>query len=139
MRSTKAIWRISRTKEGLTEQRSHVSYDVDMPYIVQEQRPKLDAHIDALANKIALIAHDYTDETAYAGLLNYAITRLVMQVIDKRFGKVRYGVIATVSGVLKNVADEFYRRVVAPYEEKQITKNGDVDLYATYTAKIAKL
>jgi hypothetical protein len=52
-----------------------------------------------------------------------------MQVIRKCCGAVRYGTVATVSGVLKNVNDEFYRRVAAPYEDKQITRNGDVPEY----------
>jgi hypothetical protein len=100
-----------------------------MPYIAQEHRPRLDALIENLAGAIALVAKDQGDKTAYAGLLNYTLTRLTMQVIEKCCGPIRYATIATVSGVLKNVNDEFYRRVAVPYEDKQIAKNGDVPEY----------
>jgi hypothetical protein len=53
-----------------------------------------------------------------------------MQVIEARFGGIRYGTIATLTGVFHNIADEFYRRVAAPYEDRQIAASGDVPEYA---------
>lgn len=50
----------------------------------------------------------------------------------------RYWIIATVTGVFKNIADEFYRRLGVPYEDKQIAKNGDVDLYEEFSRDIRK-
>jgi hypothetical protein len=100
-----------------------------MPYIAQEHRPKLDALIESLADAVARVAKEQADITAYAGLLNYTLTRVTMLVVEKCCGPIRYATIATVSGVLKNVNDEFYRRVAAPYEDKQIAKNGDVPEY----------
>ena len=44
-----------------------------------------------------------------------------------------------VSGVLKNIADEFYERIAVPYEKKQIIKNGDVDLYKEYVEEIEQM
>jgi hypothetical protein len=105
-----------------------------MPYIAREHRPKLDSLIEALADAVAAVAketaNDKGDATAYAGLLNYTLTRVTMLVVAQCCGPIRYATIATVSGVLKNVNDEFYRRVAAPYEDKQIAKNGDVPEYA---------
>jgi hypothetical protein len=43
------------------------------------------------------------------------------------------------TGTFKNIADEFYRRVAAPYEGKQMIKNGDVDLYEEYCADIESM
>jgi hypothetical protein len=100
-----------------------------MPYIAREHRPKLDSLIEALADAVARVAKDQGDATAYAGLLNYTLTRVTMLVVAKCCGPIRYATIATVSGVLKNVNDEFYRRVAVPYEDKQIAKNGDVPEY----------
>jgi len=103
-----------------------------MPYIKQEQRAPLDALIDNLAGVVVEVAGadgPPFDSADFAGVLNYTITRLVMQVINVRFGVVRYHVVATVSGVLTNVATELYRRVWAPYEDKCITKNGDLPLF----------
>jgi hypothetical protein len=110
-----------------------------MPYIKKESREQLDKSIDELAQTITALSCKEDNETAYAGLLNYSCTRLAMSVIDLRFGKIRYGTIATVIGVFKNIADEFYRRIAVPYEDKQINKSGDVDLYKKYTAQIDKL
>jgi hypothetical protein len=59
-----------------------------------------------------------------------------MKIIHLRFGEIRYGTIATITGVFKNIADEFYRRVASPYEDKQIEKSGDVDMYEEYGSTI---
>lgn len=93
-----------------------------MPYIAPKDRPDLDVHIDALAEAINSTAAAYRYEGAFAGLLNYSCTRLALQVIPAR----RYWAIALVTGVFKNIADEFYRRYGVPYEDEQIAKNGDV-------------
>jgi hypothetical protein len=103
-----------------------------MPYVKAEYRDVLDPAIRDLSQRIAEIARSLPEETAFAGLLNYACTSLAMQVVEARFGRIRYGTIATITGVFKNIADEFYRRVAAPYEEQQIAANGDVPLYAAF-------
>jgi hypothetical protein len=93
-----------------------------MPYIAKRDRAELDGHIDRLAETLNAIAKSYGYSGAFAGLLNYACTRLALKVLPER----RYWVIALVSGVFKNIGDEFYRRYAAPYEDEQIQKNGDV-------------
>jgi len=98
-----------------------------MPYIKQEDRKILDPYIDQLAQILALRAGESNDDAAFAGLLNYTCTRLTLLIIRQRFGAIRYWIIATVSGVFHNIADEFYRRLAGPYEDKQVTANGDVD------------
>jgi hypothetical protein len=108
-----------------------------MPYIKQEYRDLLDDTIDRLAETISAISiRPGQGETAYAGMLNYACTRLAMKIVHIRFGEIRYGTVATITGVFKNVADEFYRRVAATYEDKQIEKSGDVDMYEKYGSTI---
>jgi hypothetical protein len=111
-------------------------YSGSMPYIRPEHRGALDLAIRELANRIAEISRSLPEETAFAGLLNYACTSLAMEVVEARFGRVRYGTIATVTGVFKNIADEFYRRVAAPYEDVQIAKNGDVPAYDALTKQL---
>lgn len=91
-----------------------------MPYIPPEQRQRLDPAIDALL--AAIKADKPGDLAVLAGVLNYACTRLALGVIPER----RYASIALVSGVLHNVADEFYRRYAVPYEDQKIKDNGDV-------------
>lgn len=110
-----------------------------MPYIPKKDRAKLDAAIDALADRIVDEAKEYDYDGAFAGLLNYSCTCLALRVIRKRFGKMRYWLIAMVTGTFKNVGDEFYRRVGVPYEDKQIEKSGDTDLYREYAKEIGDM
>ena len=107
-----------------------------MPYISPRDRKKLDKAIDELAEKIVEEAKSHDYDGAFAGLLNYAVTRLTLKIIRLQFGKIRYWIIATVRGVMNDIADEFYRRVGVPYEDKQIKKSGDVDLYKEYFEEI---
>jgi hypothetical protein len=107
-----------------------------MPYIAPKDRSNLDPLIDQLAEKIVDEAKKSGYDSAFAGLLNYTCTRLALKIVRSQFGKIRYWLIATVTGVFKNVADEFYRRVGTPYENKQIEKNTDVDLYEEYSKEI---
>ena len=93
-----------------------------MPYIKQKDRPELDKHIDALAEALTKEAVSYGYDGAFAGLLNYSCTRLALKVNPAR----RYWTIALITGVFKNIADEFYRRYAVPYEDEQIKTNGDV-------------
>lgn len=93
-----------------------------MPYIKQDQRDKLDPHIDALVKAIKEIAPDNTDGyLAQAGILNYCCTRLGLELMSVR----QYWAIALKSGVFRNIADEFYRRYAVPYEDEKIISNGD--------------
>jgi hypothetical protein len=110
-----------------------------MPYIPVEQRKVCDGLIDELAGRIARLAEESDSDGAFAGLLNYACTRLALQVVRRRFGRLRYWLIATLTGTFKNISDEFYRRLAGPYEDKQMARSGDVDLYAEYLAEIDKM
>jgi uncharacterized membrane-anchored protein len=110
-----------------------------MPYIAPKDREQFNPLIDDLAERVVAVAKGYGYDAAFAGLLNYVCTRLALRVIQLQFGKMRYWLIATTTGVFKNIGDEFYRRVGVPYEEKQILKSGDVDLYRAYSDEITKL
>ena len=110
-----------------------------MPYIPAEQRTACDGLIDELAGQIVRLARESGSEGAFAGLLNYTCTRLALQIVHRRFGSMRYWLIAILTGTFKNIADEFYRRLAAPYEDRQRAKSGDVDLYAEFLAEIEKM
>lgn len=107
-----------------------------MPYITQQDRRPLDPLIDHLAQQIVTQAKAQHYDAAFAGLLNYVCTRLALKVIRLQFGTLRYWLIATVTGVFHNIADEFYRRLGVPYEDRQIAKNSDVDLYEEFLGDI---
>jgi hypothetical protein len=103
-----------------------------MPYIAPKDRVTLDPLIDELAGRIVAQAREHGYEGAFAGLLNYTCTRLALKIVRLQFGSMKYWLIALVTGTFKTIADEFYRRVAAPYEEKQMAKSGDVDLYKEF-------
>jgi len=84
-----------------------------MPYIKKEDREKFDDDIKDLSSKI---------ETE--GELNYVITKLCFNWIKKK--RLCYSVLNSVIGVLTCVIQEFYSRVVAPYEEEKVKENTDV-------------
>ena len=92
-----------------------------MPYIAKEDRPKLEAEIEALAQKIRAVAAEKGHVAAWAGILNYCVSELATRVLPER----RYWAFAAMCGVLDNIKNEFYRRAVTPYEDEQIEKNGD--------------
>jgi hypothetical protein len=83
-----------------------------MPYISPERRKVIDKYvIDNFAFKDA-------------GELNYILTKLCRNYFW--FNGRRYQQINDVIGALEGCKLEFYRRLVAPYEDEKIKENGDV-------------
>lgn len=64
-------------------------------------------------------------KTENPGELNYQLTLIINEYLRRRHGRSYTGVNEVV-GVLECVKQEFYRRVVAPYEDQKIKENGDV-------------
>lgn len=93
-----------------------------MPYIDPTVRTKLDPCIEAL---VRAVTKDRPFTLDGAGHLNYAITRLML-LIAFPDGRVNYPSLALLTGVLNNVSDELYRRVIVPYENQKRNANGDV-------------
>ena len=110
-----------------------------MPYIKAKHRKELDILIDQLADRLVREAKEYPDPGAFAGLLHYTCSRLALKVVRKQFGRMRYWLIAILTGTFKNIADEFYRRVGAPYEDRLKAENGDLDLFQKYLEEIEKM
>jgi hypothetical protein len=109
-----------------------------MPYIAPQQRRELDPLIEALAERLAFQAEAAGYDGAFTGLLNYTCTRLALAVVRRRFGRLRYWLIAAVTGVFHTMAEEFYRRLAAPYEDRQMAQTGDVDLFQEFLQEIAE-
>jgi uncharacterized membrane-anchored protein len=107
-----------------------------MPYIAPQHRQELDPLIAALAARLVQEADKMNYDAAFAGLLNYTCTCLALKIVQLRFGRLRYWLLALLTGTFKNIADEMYRRLGAPYEDRQISLNGDVDPYAQLLAEI---
>jgi hypothetical protein len=88
-----------------------------MPYIKPEDRKHFDLVL--LEFESALELHGCTP-----GELNYVISSLCSLYL-KRKGEA-YTYHNDILGVLEGVKQEWYRRKVAPYEDKKIVENGDV-------------
>lgn len=58
------------------------------------------------------------------GELNYLLTNICLQYVD--YNTPGYTIYNDVIGALEACKLEFYRRAVAPYEDKKIEENGDV-------------
>lgn len=89
---------------------------ISVPYITREERAELDGEVDALVQKLSTAPPEKMD-----GRLNYVITRLLVQLYPPGYFNCNRAL-----GVLSSVAHEYYRRRVAPYEDRKIKENGDV-------------
>jgi hypothetical protein len=89
-----------------------------MPYIPDEQRPLFDPAINKLLHEITRFPVDER-----GGKLNYIVTRLLLGIVPEP----RYSHFERFVGSLVCCLLEFYRRHVAPYEDKAIQRNGDVN------------
>ena len=98
-----------------------------MPYIAEDRRTKLDGPISELITQLRELGWNEGD-------LNYSVSRLIGAAFED---EMRYHTAARVTGVLSNVATEFERRLVGPYEDGAIEKNGDVPEYARIRARLA--
>lgn len=81
-----------------------------MPYIERAGRVAIDEALDAMPS----LSH---------GALTYAITRLMVQYVEPQANYTR---MSQARSSAHDAADEFYRRVVAPYEDEKRRTNGDV-------------
>lgn len=92
-----------------------------MPYIPEVQRFTVDNQIDGLLDQIQ--RHAPEDR---GGILNYAVTRLMLGVTESYAPLPRYRHFSRTVGDIQCCLSEFYRRHVAPYEDAAIKRNGDV-------------
>lgn len=87
----------------------------NMPYIKQESRERLDGAIQQLASLIKMEDR--------AGEINYTINQLLLALE----GEGKYKDMNELIGALEAAKLEFYRKRVAPYEDKKAQENGDLD------------
>ncbi|MBU1167769.1 hypothetical protein KKC60_05195 [Patescibacteria group bacterium] len=90
-----------------------------MPYLLPKDRDRLDPLINQLAEAIS--------EENRAGDINYIINQLLLGNI----GQGKYKDYNELVGTLEAAKLEFYRRKVAPYEEKKAKENGDLEGFAS--------
>lgn len=98
-----------------------------MPYIANDRRGHVDRQVDAIIAVLGAMGWNEGD-------LNYVLSRIVGAAFE---AEMRYHTSPRVRGVLHDVCDEFYRRIVVDYEDGAIEKNGDIPEYARLSEKIA--
>jgi len=87
-----------------------------MPYIKEKERVKFEKVIKDLVKLLE------KDKENLAGNLNYVVTSII-----KRLSKnLRYKKANEIIGALECIKLEYYRRVLAPYEEQKRKLEGDV-------------
>ena len=84
-----------------------------MPYIKKEKRNELDNLIDILTCHM-VVKGDY----------NYVITKILHNYIEDT--ELCYDNLNDAQGIIECVGKEFYRTVVAPYEDKKKKENGAI-------------
>ena len=88
-----------------------------MPYIKQNQRPKIDDLVKPIINHLKSLSVEDQD-----GSLNYAVTKILKNVYPKKYFHFNRAL-----GVLTAITHELYRKVIGPYEDTKIKENGDVE------------
>lgn len=92
-----------------------------MPYVKQERRLQIERNGVPGTNDILTQLGKNIEN---AGDLNYTLSRICIEYI-KNHGT-RYQYMNDVMGALEGCKLELYRRLIGPYEDKAIEKNGDL-------------
>ena len=87
-----------------------------MPYIEEASRQDLDPFINKVINELE--GGDWKP-----GEVNYTIYRIMLAWWKNES---RYSTVCSIMGTLACVAQEFYRKIAGPYENKAAERNGDV-------------
>jgi hypothetical protein len=86
-----------------------------MPYIPQEERKRYETFINELVSKLP------KEEEKIDGHLNYIITKILKSVYKPGYFNYNRAI-----GLLECIKQEYYRIVVAVYEEKKRSDAGDI-------------
>jgi len=91
-----------------------------MPYIKKKDREKYDSNIGRLVDELVAVG----DKNTIKGHHNYVMFMIALK-LAKSLG-IRYATLQDIIGTFDCCKTEFYRRVLSPYEDKAVHKNGDL-------------
>ena len=105
-----------------------------MPYIKKESRHLYNQHIDRIVQRLIDNTEGQPDTPwnngFYQGDLNYIFFRIIReferQYKEQHGLKFGYHQKSAFIAALRDCADEYARRFLAPYEDEKIEENGDV-------------
>ena len=95
----------------------------DMPYIEPSDRRE---ELRGLAADVVTVLRDTNDELS-SGEINFFIST-ILDIINAS----NYEAMNDLVGVLENVKQEYYRRVISPYEDRKRRLNGEVYLHSRF-------
>lgn len=87
-----------------------------MPYIEKNKRIRYEKGLQEILSILNTVPKENVD-----GELNYVISMILKNLYQPNYYNYNRAI-----GVLESVKQEYYRRVVAPYEDKKIDINGDI-------------
>lgn len=104
-----------------------------MPYINEEMKTRAYKHsysqnVERQVDNIVNYIRNHFEEDEFEGVCNYTISRIVAGVMKPDIGW-KYKWLNRAYGTFMSAGAEFYRRLVAPYEDDCIRKNGDIPEY----------
>jgi hypothetical protein len=100
------------------------TYNHYMPYIKPDRRAVFEKAINAIVSELGSSNPASTDEAA-KGELNYCIFSIVDRYL--KMGPSRYSRFQDfIGGTLSACQHELFRRIIDPYEDAAIKRNGDV-------------
>ncbi len=85
-----------------------------MPYIPEEAREEIKGQVVVQSRRVP----------NNSGELNFSITSIILEYLERQ--GLYYQTLNDITGALGEVAAEFRRRIIVPYEEAKIVENGDV-------------
>lgn len=96
-----------------------------MPYIIQSDRHYL---ADAIYHLCEDMREVTGEVTVGPGVANYVITKIVLGTM-KPSGGWTYSTLSSALRVFRDAEAEMRRRLLDPYEDKAIERNGDIPEY----------
>ena len=94
-----------------------------MSYIKDEYRELYEKDINNIVENLLRVGL-LLDESQVGGHFNYVVSSIIKRYLDKK-GK-NYSRLQSFEGSLACISKEYYRRIVGPYEDEAIKKNGDI-------------
>lgn len=103
-----------------------------MPYIKEKRRRKLDPILQELwdtvsvkpTEKRGLVGMEEKTLDEMKGDVNYCFTKILVTMLAKF--RTRYHVLSNIKAIPKDVADEFKRQFMHPYEDEKKLESGEV-------------
>jgi len=90
-----------------------------MPYVKREIRRHLAKWLDGLILNLVNLT---SSGTRNSGVVTYVIYKILVDI----YGRGNYERRSNALKVLESVKLEFYRKILAPYEDKKAEENGDI-------------